>query len=183
MLRLAFHDAATYDATAGDGGANASLRLELERPENRGLKRGWRVIEAAMAGGPRSRTPHIPVPAFSKVDDCKQLHRMSRCLQLAGRCSRDYLAVKHPSTAFMMMPYKTCRYRGYRGSRAGVVGRHDTAGGCARRPCDRRSSHQRPSRPERRRVPGSDVRSWCIWGCTFWKRTALYVSSNCVALV
>jgi len=53
VLRLAFHDAATYDAAAGDGGANASVRLELERPENRGLRRGWRVIETAMAGGPR----------------------------------------------------------------------------------------------------------------------------------
>ena len=50
VLRLAFHDAATFDTAAGDGGANASVRLELERPENFGLKRGWRVIEAAMAG-------------------------------------------------------------------------------------------------------------------------------------
>ena len=50
MLRLIFHDAATYNVAAGDGGANASLRLELGRPENKGLKRGWRVIEAAMAG-------------------------------------------------------------------------------------------------------------------------------------
>jgi len=55
VLRLAFHDAATYDAAAGDGGANASVRLELERPENRGLRRGWRVIEMAMAGGLRSK--------------------------------------------------------------------------------------------------------------------------------
>ena len=50
VLRLVFHDAATYDAAASDGGANASVRLELERPENKGLKRGWRVVEAAMAG-------------------------------------------------------------------------------------------------------------------------------------
>lgn len=50
VLRLMFHDAATYDARADDGGANASLRFELDRPENFGLKRGWRVIEAAMEG-------------------------------------------------------------------------------------------------------------------------------------
>lgn len=50
VLRLVFHDAATFDAAAGDGGVNASVRLELDRPENKGLKRGWRVIEAAMAG-------------------------------------------------------------------------------------------------------------------------------------
>ncbi len=47
MLRLVFHDAATYDASAGDGGADASVRFELDRAENFGLKRGWRVIEAA----------------------------------------------------------------------------------------------------------------------------------------
>jgi L-ascorbate peroxidase len=49
LLRLVFHDAGTFDAGAGDGGANASVRLELERPENGGLKRGWRVIEALRA--------------------------------------------------------------------------------------------------------------------------------------
>lgn len=46
MLRLVFHDAGTYSKPAGDGGPNASVRFELERPENFGLKRGWRVIEA-----------------------------------------------------------------------------------------------------------------------------------------
>ncbi|KAF8058871.1 APX6 [Scenedesmus sp. PABB004] len=45
ILRLAYHDAATYSAAAGDGGANASVRFELDRPENTGLKRGWRLIE------------------------------------------------------------------------------------------------------------------------------------------
>jgi L-ascorbate peroxidase len=49
ILRLAYHDAGTYDAVAGDGGANASVQYELSREENFGLKRGWRVIEAAMA--------------------------------------------------------------------------------------------------------------------------------------
>jgi len=46
LLRLVFHDAGTFDRAAGDGGANGSVRLELDRPENGGLKRGWRVIEA-----------------------------------------------------------------------------------------------------------------------------------------
>ncbi len=64
VLRLAFHDAATYDAAAGDGGANASVRLELDRPENFGLKRGWRVIEAAMAGQDHS-SPHMPSATYS----------------------------------------------------------------------------------------------------------------------
>ncbi|KAG2447834.1 hypothetical protein HYH02_007290 [Chlamydomonas schloesseri] len=44
-LRLAFHDAATFSAAAKDGGMNASIQYELDRPENFGLKRGWRIIE------------------------------------------------------------------------------------------------------------------------------------------
>lgn len=48
MLRLAFHDAGTYDRSSFSGGANASIRFELDRPENAGLKRGWNVIEATM---------------------------------------------------------------------------------------------------------------------------------------
>ena len=46
MLRLVFHDAGTYSISSHDGGINASIRFELERPENFGLKRGWGVIEA-----------------------------------------------------------------------------------------------------------------------------------------
>ncbi|BDA46786.1 Putative L-ascorbate peroxidase 6 [Coccomyxa sp. Obi] len=48
LLRLAFHDAATHRVSQGDGGANASIQFEFERPENTGLKRGWRVIEKVM---------------------------------------------------------------------------------------------------------------------------------------
>ena len=48
LLRLAFHDAATFLTSDGAGGANASLRFELGRPENFGLNRGWKVVEQAM---------------------------------------------------------------------------------------------------------------------------------------
>lgn len=41
LLRLAFHDAATHRVSRGDGGANASIQFEFDRPENTGLKRGW----------------------------------------------------------------------------------------------------------------------------------------------
>lgn len=44
-LRLAYHDAGTFSKKAGDGGLNASIRFELDRPENFGLKRGWKLIE------------------------------------------------------------------------------------------------------------------------------------------
>ncbi|KIZ04422.1 hypothetical protein MNEG_3533 [Monoraphidium neglectum] len=49
MLRLAYHDAGTFSKKAGDGGLNASIQFELDRPENFGLKRGWRLVEQAKA--------------------------------------------------------------------------------------------------------------------------------------
>lgn len=44
LLRLAFHDAATYRLSDGQGGPNASVQFELDRPENTGLKRGWSSV-------------------------------------------------------------------------------------------------------------------------------------------
>ena len=43
-LRLAFHDAGPFNKAAGDGGMNASIQFEFDRPESFGLKRGWRLI-------------------------------------------------------------------------------------------------------------------------------------------
>lgn len=48
LLRLAFHDSGTFSQTARSGGANASVRFELKRPENTGLNRGWKVIDQTM---------------------------------------------------------------------------------------------------------------------------------------
>mmetsp|Transcript_5591 Transcript_5591/g.14314 ORF Transcript_5591/g.14314 Transcript_5591/m.14314 type:complete len:345 (+) Transcript_5591:100-1134(+) len=50
VLRVIFHDAGTFDAQAGDGGANASVQFELSRPENKGLKRGLNCVTEAMKG-------------------------------------------------------------------------------------------------------------------------------------
>jgi hypothetical protein len=44
LLRLAFHDAATYSVTDRSGGPNASIQFELDRAENKGLKRGWNTV-------------------------------------------------------------------------------------------------------------------------------------------
>jgi len=49
MLRLVFHDAGTYLSAEKNGGVNGSIRFELDRPENFGLKRGYNVIEATVA--------------------------------------------------------------------------------------------------------------------------------------
>lgn len=45
LLRLAYHDAGAFSTRDGQGGANASIQFELDRPENTGLKRGWNVIQ------------------------------------------------------------------------------------------------------------------------------------------
>lgn len=47
LLRMAFHDAGTWDGAKGTGGANGSLLNELERPENGGLKYGAALLGLA----------------------------------------------------------------------------------------------------------------------------------------
>lgn len=46
LLRLAFHDAGTYNAADGTGGPNASVQFELARVHNRASVRrfGWPLI-------------------------------------------------------------------------------------------------------------------------------------------
>ena len=63
LLRLVFHDAGTFLEAAGDGGANASIRFELSRPENSGLNRGWSVIEAI-----RKKLQGTPAAWLSNAD-------------------------------------------------------------------------------------------------------------------
>ena len=62
LLRLAFHDAAAFDA-GRPSGANASIQFELSRPENIRLNRGWRVIEAV-----RRRLEGTPAAGLSASD-------------------------------------------------------------------------------------------------------------------
>ncbi|XP_049934253.1 putative L-ascorbate peroxidase 6 [Nymphaea colorata] len=43
VLRLAFHDAGTFDVEDNSGGMNGSIVYELDRPENAGLKKSVEV--------------------------------------------------------------------------------------------------------------------------------------------
>ncbi|XP_020101005.1 putative L-ascorbate peroxidase 6 isoform X5 [Ananas comosus] len=45
MLRLAFHDAGTFDIDGNSGGMNGSIIYELERPENAGLNKSVKILE------------------------------------------------------------------------------------------------------------------------------------------
>ncbi|XP_020269879.1 putative L-ascorbate peroxidase 6 isoform X2 [Asparagus officinalis] len=47
VLRMAFHDAGTFDMDENSGGMNGSIVHELERPENAGLKKPFKVLEKA----------------------------------------------------------------------------------------------------------------------------------------
>jgi len=76
-LRLVFHDAGTFNLVKRDGGMNASIQFELERPENFGLKRGWRIIldlEKAVKDTPAeglvSRTDWIAIAGAAAVAVC-----------------------------------------------------------------------------------------------------------------
>ncbi|KAH0852589.1 hypothetical protein HID58_093888 [Brassica napus] len=55
MLRLAWHDAGTYDATKKSGGPNGSIRFkdELNRPHNKGLEKAVAFCEEVKAKHPR----------------------------------------------------------------------------------------------------------------------------------
>ncbi|GLT85326.1 hypothetical protein SLE2022_035170 [Rubroshorea leprosula] len=47
VLRLVFHDAGTFEKGDNSGGMNGSIRYELERPENAGLKKSLKILEKA----------------------------------------------------------------------------------------------------------------------------------------
>ncbi|XP_043702717.1 putative L-ascorbate peroxidase 6 [Telopea speciosissima] len=47
VLRLAFHDAGTFDMDDISGGMNGSIVYELDRPENSGLKKSVKILEKA----------------------------------------------------------------------------------------------------------------------------------------
>ncbi|CAN1287760.1 Putative L-ascorbate peroxidase 6 [Linum perenne] len=47
VLRLAFHDAGTFEISGKSGGMNGSIIYELSRPENTGLNKSVKVLEKA----------------------------------------------------------------------------------------------------------------------------------------
>lgn len=47
VLRLAFHDAGTFEIDGTQGGMNGSIIYELDRPENAGLKKPIKILEKA----------------------------------------------------------------------------------------------------------------------------------------
>ncbi|XP_052210103.1 putative L-ascorbate peroxidase 6 isoform X2 [Diospyros lotus] len=49
LLRLAFHDAGTFEMDGSSGGMNGSIIYELNRPENTGLNKPLKIIEKAKA--------------------------------------------------------------------------------------------------------------------------------------
>ena len=68
LLRLAFHDAAAFDASKRDGGSNGSIRFELDRPESFGLKRGWRVVEAVSERLKKGKSENAEAASLSFAD-------------------------------------------------------------------------------------------------------------------
>ncbi|KAK9079494.1 hypothetical protein SSX86_001166 [Deinandra increscens subsp. villosa] len=47
VLRLVFHDAGTYELDDASGGMNGSISFELDRPENKGLKKSLKILVEA----------------------------------------------------------------------------------------------------------------------------------------
>lgn len=76
LLKLALNDALTYDKDSKTGGANGSIRYELNRPENKGLDKAMNFLEnikksideaAATRGGPISYADLIHIAAQAAV--------------------------------------------------------------------------------------------------------------------
>ncbi|KAH9608799.1 hypothetical protein KSS87_005505 [Heliosperma pusillum] len=57
ILRLVFHDAGTFESNNNSGGMNGSIAYELERPENKGLKKSLKACFHTSYSRPLS--PHI----------------------------------------------------------------------------------------------------------------------------
>ncbi|KAL9245635.1 hypothetical protein vseg_019260 [Gypsophila vaccaria] len=53
MLRLAFHDAGTFDAKTKTGGPNGTIRMELSAPPNNGIKVAVDLCEQVKAKHPK----------------------------------------------------------------------------------------------------------------------------------
>ncbi|XP_011649827.1 putative L-ascorbate peroxidase 6 isoform X2 [Cucumis sativus] len=47
LLRLVFHDAGTFETNDTSGGMNGSIVHELDRPENKGLKKSVKILQEA----------------------------------------------------------------------------------------------------------------------------------------
>ncbi|XP_010324978.1 putative L-ascorbate peroxidase 6 isoform X8 [Solanum lycopersicum] len=47
VLRLVFHDAGTFEIDEKTGGMNGSIVYELDRPENKGLKKSLKILDKA----------------------------------------------------------------------------------------------------------------------------------------
>lgn len=48
VLRLVFHDAGTFEIDEKTGGMNGSIVYELDRPENKGLKKSLKLTSRSM---------------------------------------------------------------------------------------------------------------------------------------
>ena len=145
MLRLVFHDAATFDAAANDGGADASVQFELDRAENFGLKRGWRVIETAQKVAAEYRplhtqcdTQHVRPHAkpLRTVDASAEVARPWWDLQLSAEGSMLWSKCQWPHPA-----WHGAGAGRHAGRRRGVSSGPDSAGGRAGGAHHRRPRH------------------------------------------
>ncbi|KAM7259931.1 hypothetical protein ACFE04_015672 [Oxalis oulophora] len=70
ILRLAFHDAGTFEVNENSGGMNGSIVYELDRPENTGLKKPMKILDKAKSQVDAIKPDVIAVAGAEAVSVC-----------------------------------------------------------------------------------------------------------------
>ncbi|KAL2907239.1 putative L-ascorbate peroxidase 3 peroxisomal [Bienertia sinuspersici] len=90
VLRLAFHDAGTYDASTKTGGVNGSIRNELSNPPNNGIKNAIDFCEQVKSKHPKItyadlyqlRLPEVLIFHLFPVDRMPQINKIVELFQI-----------------------------------------------------------------------------------------------------
>lgn len=83
LLRMAFHDAGTFEKASRTGGANGSLRFEVHDPFSAGMEEGFRQLDAVHKKLLANNVPITWVPPPAPIFRLLPVQTPREC----GRCT------------------------------------------------------------------------------------------------
>ncbi|XP_019235455.1 PREDICTED: putative L-ascorbate peroxidase 6 isoform X2 [Nicotiana attenuata] len=117
VLRLVFHDAGTFEIDDKIGGMNGSIVLELDRPENKGLKKSVKILEKAksqidvvqpeavsLCGGPSIPIQlgridsMVPDPEGKLPEESLDATSLKQCFERKGFSTQELVALSGAHT-------------------------------------------------------------------------------------